>query len=179
MKTKITLLFLFIIMVLVQSTTAQNTFPATGSAGIGTTTPNASALLDMQSTAKGVLVPRLTLAQKTVIASPATGLLVYQTNGTAGFYYYTGTAWRALSPAYATTTLSNLAATTAVNTTLLPKTNASYNVGSATLNWANGYFSGAVKVGAAPATATTGMLAWDGTDFLGTIPITATFLLTP
>ncbi len=56
-------------------------------------TPAASAMLDVYSTTKGFLVPRLTQAQKTAIASPATGLLIYQTDGSAGFYYYDGTAW--------------------------------------------------------------------------------------
>lgn len=49
---------------------------------------HASAILDVKSTNKGFLVPRMTLAQRTAIASPAEGLLVYQTDGTTGFYYY-------------------------------------------------------------------------------------------
>lgn len=58
-----------------------------------------SAILDLKSTDKGLLVPRMTSAQKTAIASPATGLLIYQTDGTSGFYYYTGAAWIPLSSA--------------------------------------------------------------------------------
>lgn len=42
--------------------------------GIGTTTPNASAALDVTSTTKGLLIPRMTTAQRTAIASPAAGL---------------------------------------------------------------------------------------------------------
>ncbi len=61
--------------------------------GIGTTTPNASSALDITSTTGGLLVPRMTATERTGIATPATGLLVYQTNATAGFYYYTGSAW--------------------------------------------------------------------------------------
>ena len=53
--------------------------------------PNSSAMLDVSSTTKGLLAPRMTAAQKTAIASPATGLLVYQTDGTAGYYYNSGT----------------------------------------------------------------------------------------
>ena len=52
-----------------------NLFPTTGSAGIGTTDPNPSALLDMVSTSKGILVPRMTKVQRDAIASPATGFI--------------------------------------------------------------------------------------------------------
>jgi hypothetical protein len=56
-------------------------------------TPNSSAMLDVTSTTKGLLTPRMTSAQRTAISSPATGLIVYQTDGTDGFYYYDGSAW--------------------------------------------------------------------------------------
>jgi hypothetical protein len=58
--------------------------------GIGTATPNSSAQLDVTSTDKGVLLPRVTAAQRSAIANPATGLLVYQSDGTQGFYYNAG-----------------------------------------------------------------------------------------
>jgi len=60
--------------------------------GIGTTAPNASAKLDIASTDKGFLLPRMTSAQRTAITSPANGLLVYQTDGVTGFYVNTGTS---------------------------------------------------------------------------------------
>jgi len=60
--------------------------------GIGTTSPNASAVLDLSSTSKGVLVPRMLASEVAQISNPAPGLLVYQTNGTPGFYYNSGTA---------------------------------------------------------------------------------------
>lgn len=60
--------------------------------GIGTTNPNASAILDVVSTSKGVLVPRMTNAQMIAISSPAAGLQVYNT--TAGcLFYYNGSSW--------------------------------------------------------------------------------------
>jgi hypothetical protein len=64
------------------------------SVGVNTdgSAPDNSALLDVKSTAKGMLVPRMTEAQRVAIASPATGLLVYQTNNTDGFYVNKGTA---------------------------------------------------------------------------------------
>ncbi len=76
-----------------------NTFPTTGSAGIGTTTPNAYSILEMISTTKGLLVPRMNKNQRDAIAvTPPTGLLIYQTNNTPGFYYYDGGAWTAVTP---------------------------------------------------------------------------------
>jgi len=64
----------------------------------GTTADN-SAMLDIKSTSKGILVPRMTIAQRTSIAVPANGLLVYQTDGTAGFYFYNGSVWAPISAA--------------------------------------------------------------------------------
>lgn len=57
--------------------------------------PAASAMLDVQATDRGVLVPRMTTLQRTAIASPATGLLVFDTN-TNGFWFYNGTVWQAI-----------------------------------------------------------------------------------
>ncbi len=57
--------------------------------------PDGSAMLEIESTDKGFLAPRMTAAQRTGITSPATGLLVYQTDGSAGFYYYDGASWSA------------------------------------------------------------------------------------
>lgn len=61
-------------------------------AGVGIASPDASAMLQVESTTKGVLVTRMTAAQRQAISSPATGLIVYQTDGTAGFYYNAGTS---------------------------------------------------------------------------------------
>jgi len=61
--------------------------------GIGTSTPDPSALLHLESTSKGLLIPRMTQAQRNAIGSPATGLMIYQTDNNPGFYYWNGTAW--------------------------------------------------------------------------------------
>lgn len=53
--------------------------------------PNASSMLDVASTTSGLLVPRMTLAQRNLIANPATSLLIFQTNSTPGYYYNAGT----------------------------------------------------------------------------------------
>ena len=70
--------------------------------GIGTTAPDASAALDIASSTKGALLPRLTSAQRAAISTPATGLLVFQTDAPKGFYYNAGTAttpqWQLLNP---------------------------------------------------------------------------------
>jgi hypothetical protein len=61
--------------------------------GINTTTPHVSSMLDVTSTTKGLLTPRMTFAQRNLIGTPATGLLIFQTDNTPGFYYYNGAAW--------------------------------------------------------------------------------------
>ena len=54
---------------------------------------NNSAILDASSISKGVLIPRMSLEQRNNIISPATGLLIYQTDNTPGFYFYNGSIW--------------------------------------------------------------------------------------
>lgn len=66
--------------------------------GIGTTTPDASSMLDISSTEKGMLTPRMTSAQRTAISSPAEGLLVFDTDASL-FYFYNGSIWLALEGA--------------------------------------------------------------------------------
>jgi hypothetical protein len=65
--------------------------------GIGTTSPDKSAALEVNSTNKGLLMPRMSLQQRNAIQSPAKGLVVYQTDLLAGFYYFNGTEWKGLS----------------------------------------------------------------------------------
>lgn len=71
---------------------AANISIAQNNVGIGTMAPDASAMLDISSNSKGVLMPRVTAAQRTAIVNPAKGLLVYQTTAPEGFYYNNGTA---------------------------------------------------------------------------------------
>lgn len=65
--------------------------------GIGTPSPDASAMLDIQSTSKGLLIPRMDSLQRAGITAPVAGLLVYQTNKDSGFYYYSGSRWTRLA----------------------------------------------------------------------------------
>jgi len=55
--------------------------------GIGTNSPNASSVLEISSNNKGLLIPRMTQAQRLAIFFPGEGLLVYQTDNTTGFWY--------------------------------------------------------------------------------------------
>ena len=61
--------------------------------GIGTASPSASSLLDITATDAGLLIPRMLQSERDAIQDPATGLMVYQTNNTPGFYYYDGSGW--------------------------------------------------------------------------------------
>lgn len=72
------------------------TMSASAQVGIGVSTANIapSAQLDVSSTTKGLLAPRMTELQRNSINQPAAGLLVYQTDSTAGFYYFDGSAWK-------------------------------------------------------------------------------------
>ncbi|MFC6223251.1 SMP-30/gluconolactonase/LRE family protein [Hymenobacter artigasi] len=63
------------------------------SVGIGTTAPDASAALEVQSTTQGLLPPRLTAAQRAAIVAPAAGLQVFQVDGTPGVYVFSGAYW--------------------------------------------------------------------------------------
>jgi hypothetical protein len=82
-------LFLLVILFLVAKTQAQNV-------GIGTPTPNSSALLDLSSNNKGLLMPRMTSAQRNAIIAPAKGLMAFDSSQNS-FWYYTGSGWKELT----------------------------------------------------------------------------------
>jgi hypothetical protein len=66
--------------------------------GIGTTNPDGSAALDITSTTKGLLIPRMTNVQRQAISNPVAGLMVYVTDFVGGrFMFYDGTEWGTLS----------------------------------------------------------------------------------
>ena len=132
MKNLVLLPVLLLVIGFAQTLSAQNTFPANGAAGIGTSTPASSSLLDISSTSKGVLMPRMTKTQREAIVSPVEGLLIYQTNNQPGFYYYDGSAWK--SVLQVKKDLSNLNAT-AINVSLEPNASGTLNLGSSTNKW--------------------------------------------
>jgi len=92
MKNVLQTLVLIIVSILtITNMNAQNA----GISDDGTSfTPNSSSILELKSTSKGLLVPRMTQAQRTAISSPGEGLLVYQTDEIKGFYYYTSSIWK-------------------------------------------------------------------------------------
>lgn len=76
-----------------------------GNVGIGTTTPAASAQLDVSSTTKGLLPPRMTTAQRDLITTPAAGLVIFNTT-TNGLEFRTSTAWVSLTTSSVTPAVS-------------------------------------------------------------------------
>lgn len=68
--------------------------------------PDASAMLDVVSTTKGMLIPRMTTAQRNAIVSPATGLLVFDSS-VGSFWFYNGSAWSELIAGNVTALVDN------------------------------------------------------------------------
>ncbi|WP_372754257.1 hypothetical protein [Mariniflexile sp.] len=71
------------------------TYSVKSQVGIGTNSPDSSSMLDIQSSSKGILIPRMDSTQRMAIASPVTGLLVFDTT-TQSFWFYK-TSWTELS----------------------------------------------------------------------------------
>src|SRR5688572_13257096 len=95
MKIRIILFLLFL--------TSLTMYSQNQNIGIGTTTPLPTALLDITSTTKGFLFPRMTYSNRTGITNPALGLMVYQTNSgglpiqPSGIYFYDGSFWKRIA----------------------------------------------------------------------------------
>lgn len=76
---------------------------STNSVGIGTNTPDNSSILDLSSTTKGFLPPRMTATEAELISSPAEGLMIYSTDGSGsnitskGWWGWNGTTWEKLN----------------------------------------------------------------------------------
>ena len=140
MKNRIYLFTAILICISVQLKAQTNTFPLSGSVGVGTLSPNGSAAVEVVSTTQGLLAPRMTKVQRDAIVAPATGLLIFQTNATPGFYFYTGAAWTPISSKGANTSLSNLVST-AINQALLPNATGTLDLGSSAMRWDEGYIN--------------------------------------
>lgn len=132
--------FLFVLAILSGSATFSQV-------GIGTTTPAASAMLDVTSTTKGFLPPRMTSTQMNAITAPAVGLMVYCTNcSPKGLYTSTGSVWEAAGASSGATSSSGGVSATMVSsgnyiwgathtgrTVVITVSNQSFN----TISWTN------------------------------------------
>lgn len=79
----------------VTSGTPSSVAQTTGQVGINVTTPNASAVLDVVSTSKGFLTPRMTTTQRDAITTPANGLQIYNLTDNQ-LNYFNGTVWQGI-----------------------------------------------------------------------------------
>jgi hypothetical protein len=80
------------------------------SVGINTTTPDASAILDIKSSTKGMLIPRTSTTSRLAIVNPAKGLMLYDTT-TGSFWFHNGSSWDQLSAGSNTWNLAGNAGT--------------------------------------------------------------------
>jgi len=85
-------------MVIETNNTERMRITQTGSVGIGTTTPNSTAILDVSSTTQGFLMPRMTAAQIAAIPNPVEGSMVYNTDVQCLMYYAKGAFTCAFTP---------------------------------------------------------------------------------
>ena len=76
--------------------------------GINNDSPDASSALDITSTTAGLLIPRMTETQRDGITLAATGLMIYQTDGTVGFYYSNGSSWAEVAATSATYSIGDV-----------------------------------------------------------------------
>jgi hypothetical protein len=90
---KWSILFSLMALLLLQSTTRAQI-------GMGTNRPDSSAIVHIQDSTKGLLIPRMTAARRTAINRPAEGLMVYQTDTAKGFWYFTNGQWISMAAAF-------------------------------------------------------------------------------
>lgn len=118
------------------------------------TTPNASAMLDIKSNSRGLLVPRLTSAQRTAIATPADGLWAYDTDTKSFWYFKGGIGWQEIASAgaglnlpYTGTAASNGQLFTLTNTSTGGAILARASTGGSGVWGTTGYIGGAGILG--------------------------------
>ena len=124
------------------------TLHSTAQVGIGTKIPEPSAMLEVKSNTKGVLISRMTESERSSIKTPVAGLLVYQTDRSAGFYYHTGIEWKYLPPAAisqplnSSTTANGVLASNSTATTYIFNSPLVENLGAVSLSKATSVASG-------------------------------------
>ena len=104
---------ILIVLTVVQLTIISKVFSQSVSINTTGNLADTSAMLDISSARKGILIPRMTQADRGAIFNPAEGLLVYQTDATKGFYFYNATSgWTMLAQGSGgITTLNGLTST--------------------------------------------------------------------
>jgi hypothetical protein len=155
--------------------------------GINTANPDASAILDITHTTRGLLIPRIVLTATNVaapIVTPATSLLVYNTNTTVGvngvtpgYYYWDGLQWASLStPPPTTNTLTNVTNTITstvdgvIATSPVVNTVSNALTGSNLTTTVNGVAGAPVDLSTlVPATSTTNTLSTVGNTITSTV----------
>lgn len=100
--------------------------------GIGTTSPDNSAILELYSTSHGFLVPRLTTTQRNAIATPATGLLIYNLDNQR-FEYYNGTQWIGVVSSISTVPFNLISTGTNTTATMTVGSGATIALGGGTI----------------------------------------------
>jgi hypothetical protein len=136
-----------------------------GNVGIGTTTPSAKSIMDLTSTTKGFLPPRMTTAQRDAITSVPAGLTIYNTD-TNRPNYYNNSAWSDVVSSNSTDTLTN-------------KTLTSPAINSATIGTAATFNATTYTFGAGAAEAFKTGLAIEAGDITDLGSNVATFLISP
>ena len=148
----------------------------TAQVGIGTSTPDASSVLDITSTTAGLLIPRMTNAQRQAISNPAAGLQVFVTDFDGGsVMLYNGTEWGTLSftkkrpdaPIIGTATLGNAQATVSFTE---PSSNGGSAITSYTATSSPGGITGTISQSGSGDITVTGLT--NGTSY--TFTVTAT-----
>lgn len=107
--------------------------------GIGTTSPDATSILDITSTAKGMLAPRMTTAQRNAIVTPAQGLLVYDTDLKLFYYFSSPSGWLPLlNSSVGRTNFKRIKSAADLAQELIDGGNTKYKLNSTTLYEING-----------------------------------------
>ncbi len=120
------------IVLFIVSFVSFNLYGQTENVGIGTTNPDNSAILELFSTTRGFLVPRLTTTQRNAISNPATGLLIYNTD-TQRFEYFNGTQWIGVVSSVATVPFNLISSGTNTTATMTVGSGATIAIGGGTI----------------------------------------------
>lgn len=112
--------------------------------GLGTVNPDASAVLDITSTSKGILMPRITTENRDLIASPTQGLLIYNT--TSNCFNFFNSSWKDFSTDYKTVIATDTVTTTTLTDELIPNMTLSPAAGNYLLTSSCQYVNNTIDV---------------------------------